>query len=59
VEARERWIDAAEAELEPLKRFILPGGAQAAAALPGAHRLPARGAAGRRARARGATRPPE
>ena len=33
VEALERWIDAAEAELEPLKSFILPGGAPAAAAL--------------------------
>ena len=33
VEALERWIDAAEAELEPLKSFILPGGAPAAAVL--------------------------
>lgn len=29
----ESWIDALEAELTPLRRFILPGGAQAAAAL--------------------------
>ena len=29
----EGWIDAADAELEPLKSFILPGGAPAAAAL--------------------------
>lgn len=29
----ERWIDAAEAELEPLRSFILPGGAPAAAQL--------------------------
>ncbi|HEX5726073.1 MAG TPA: cob(I)yrinic acid a,c-diamide adenosyltransferase, partial [Longimicrobiaceae bacterium] len=29
----ETWIDAAEAELEPLKSFILPGGSPAAAAL--------------------------
>jgi cob(I)alamin adenosyltransferase len=33
VEALERWIDAADAELEPLKSFILPGGTEAAAAL--------------------------
>ena len=29
----EAWIDEAEAELEPLRRFILPGGAPAGAAL--------------------------
>ncbi len=29
--ALERWIDAMEAELEPLRRFILPGGTRAAA----------------------------
>jgi cob(I)alamin adenosyltransferase len=29
----ETWIDAAEAELDPLRRFILPGGAPAGAAL--------------------------
>ncbi len=29
----EAWIDAAEAELEPLASFILPGGAEAGAAL--------------------------
>ena len=29
----EAWIDAAEAELEPLRRFILPGGSPAGAAL--------------------------
>ena len=32
VEALERHIDALETELEPLQRFILPGGTQAAAA---------------------------
>lgn len=29
----ERWIDAAEDELEPLKSFVLPGGTEAGAAL--------------------------
>jgi cob(I)alamin adenosyltransferase len=29
----EGWIDACEAELQPLRRFIMPGGTQAAAAL--------------------------
>jgi cob(I)alamin adenosyltransferase len=29
----EAWIDQADAELEPLRRFILPGGTQAGAAL--------------------------
>jgi len=29
----ERWIDAADAELQPLRRFILPAGTPAAAAL--------------------------
>jgi cob(I)alamin adenosyltransferase len=29
----ERWIDACEAELTPLRRFILPGGSQLAATL--------------------------
>ena len=33
VEGLERWIDAADAELEPLKSFILPGGSPAAAVL--------------------------
>ncbi|HSU15974.1 MAG TPA: cob(I)yrinic acid a,c-diamide adenosyltransferase [Longimicrobium sp.] len=33
IEALERWIDAADAELEPLASFILPGGAPAGAAL--------------------------
>jgi cob(I)alamin adenosyltransferase len=32
-EALEQWIDAADAELEPLTSFILPGGSPAAAAL--------------------------
>lgn len=32
-EALERWIDAADAELEPLRSFILPGGTRSAAAL--------------------------
>lgn len=31
--AFESWIDAAEAELEPLRSFILPGGGEAGAAL--------------------------
>jgi cob(I)alamin adenosyltransferase len=29
----ERWIDAADAELEPLKNFVLPGGTESAAML--------------------------
>jgi cob(I)alamin adenosyltransferase len=33
IEALERWIDAADAELEPLASFILPGGSPAAAVL--------------------------
>jgi cob(I)alamin adenosyltransferase len=33
VAALEAWIDAADAELEPLKTFILPGGSPAASAL--------------------------
>ncbi|HET6228643.1 MAG TPA: cob(I)yrinic acid a,c-diamide adenosyltransferase [Longimicrobiaceae bacterium] len=33
IEAMERWIDAAETEMEPLKSFILPGGTAAAASL--------------------------
>jgi cob(I)alamin adenosyltransferase len=33
VEALERHIDSLEAELEPLKRFVLPGGTAASAAL--------------------------
>lgn len=33
VEELERWIDAAEEELEPLKSFILPGGGEAASFL--------------------------
>lgn len=33
IEELERWIDAADTELEPLKAFILPGGTAAAAAL--------------------------
>lgn len=33
VEELERWIDAAEGELEPLKSFVLPGGTDAAAYL--------------------------
>jgi cob(I)alamin adenosyltransferase len=33
VAALERWIDGLEAELEPLRQFILPGGAPGAAAL--------------------------
>ena len=33
VELLEQWIDAMEADLEPLTAFILPGGSQAAAAL--------------------------
>ena len=33
VDALERWIDAADAELEPLRSFILPGGTAAAAVL--------------------------
>ncbi|MBW3627987.1 MAG: cob(I)yrinic acid a,c-diamide adenosyltransferase [Gemmatimonadetes bacterium] len=31
--AMEEWMDAAEAELEPLREFILPGGTEAAARL--------------------------
>ncbi len=33
VERLEGWIDLLEAELEPLRRFILPGGSSAAAAV--------------------------
>lgn len=33
IEAMERWIDAAETELEPLRSFVLPGGTPAAASL--------------------------
>jgi cob(I)alamin adenosyltransferase len=33
VSALEEWIDAADADLEPLRNFILPGGTAAAAAL--------------------------
>lgn len=33
VEELERWIDAAEEELEPLRNFVLPGGSEAAAFL--------------------------
>ena len=33
IERLERWIDAFESELPPLRRFILPGGAHAGAAL--------------------------
>ena len=33
VERLEQWIDAAEAELPPLRRFVVPGGSPAAAAL--------------------------
>lgn len=33
IERLERWIDTLETELPPLRRFILPGGAQAGAAL--------------------------
>ena len=33
IEAMERWIDAAETELEPLRSFILPGGTTGAAML--------------------------
>jgi cob(I)alamin adenosyltransferase len=33
VEALERWIDAYDEELEPLTRFVLPGGSEAGAAL--------------------------
>jgi cob(I)alamin adenosyltransferase len=33
IEALERWIDAADGELEPLASFILPGGSPAGAAL--------------------------
>ncbi len=33
VAAMERWIDAADAELEPLKNFVLPGGTESAAML--------------------------
>ena len=33
VERLEQWIDIAEAELPPLRRFVLPGGMPAAAAL--------------------------
>jgi cob(I)alamin adenosyltransferase len=33
IEALEQWIDAGDAELEPLASFILPGGSPAAAAL--------------------------
>ena len=34
IEALERRVDALETELEPLRRFILPGGSPAAAAFP-------------------------
>jgi cob(I)alamin adenosyltransferase len=33
IEELERWIDAAETELEPLRSFVLPGGSPAAAHL--------------------------
>jgi cob(I)alamin adenosyltransferase len=33
VERLEQWIDAAEAELPPLRRFVVPGGSPGAAAL--------------------------
>jgi cob(I)alamin adenosyltransferase len=33
IEQMERWIDAAEEELEPLRNFVLPGGVEAAARL--------------------------
>jgi cob(I)alamin adenosyltransferase len=33
IEQMERWMDEAEGELEPLREFILPGGAPGAAAL--------------------------
>jgi cob(I)alamin adenosyltransferase len=33
VEEMERWIDAAEEELEPLRNFVLPGGGEAGAYL--------------------------
>jgi cob(I)alamin adenosyltransferase len=33
IEEMERWIDESEAELEPLREFILPGGARGAAQL--------------------------
>jgi cob(I)alamin adenosyltransferase len=33
IEEMERWMDAAEEELEPLREFILPGGTEAAARL--------------------------
>jgi cob(I)alamin adenosyltransferase len=33
IEELERWIDACETELEPLRSFVLPGGSPAAAAL--------------------------
>ena len=50
----EGWIDQLEAELPPLRRFILAGGsATAAAAARGAHGLPPRRARDRGARARG------
>jgi cob(I)alamin adenosyltransferase len=55
VAALEAAIDAREATLPPLKNYILPGGTAKAAALHGAHGLPARraqrgGAVPRRAR---------
>jgi cob(I)alamin adenosyltransferase len=33
IERLEQWIDAAEAELPPLRRFVVPGGSPGAAAL--------------------------
>ena len=54
VEAMEKAIDSFETELPTMTHFILPGGSQASGrAAPGAHGVPAGGAARRAAAARG------
>ena len=59
VERLERLIDTLEAELPPLRRFILPGGGTCGAlAARGPHRVPARRAQRRRTRA-GCRRAPD
>ena len=54
IQRLEQWIDAAEAELPPLRRFVVPGGiTRRRRPAPRAHRLPPCRAAHRLARARG------